>query len=197
MTARSTAADCSCSRIVALLRGINVGGNNIVPMADLRDCMAELGARDVATYIQSGNVLFDGAGTSLAAWSTVIEVALSRRFAYQASVVMLDHAHLRAVVRDAPAGFGAEPDRLRADVVFLKPPLTAATALAQMRTRDGVDVALAGDGVVYQSRLAERAHQSRFGTYVGTAAYRQSTIRNWRTTTRLLAMLDEREVDAP
>jgi len=191
-----TAAAHACSQLVVLLRGINVGGNNIVPMADLRECMTELGAADVATYIQSGNVLVDGAGRSVSEWQTRIEAALSTRFDYHASVVLRSHAELRADVHDAPARFGAEPDRYRADVVFLKAPMNAATAMEQMRARDGVDVVVAGDGVLYVARLAERASQSYFPTFVGTPAYKQSTIRNWRTTTTLLAMLDQRETDA-
>lgn len=187
------AAACSCSQLVALLRGINVGGNHRVPMPELRECMTELGAVDVATYIQSGNVLFDGAGRPAADWQTTIEAALSRRFRYDASVVMRSHADLREVVRDAPTRFGAEPDRYREDLVFLKAPMTAETAMEQIRVRDGVDVVVAGDGVLYVARLAERASQSYFSKFVGTPAYKQSTIRNWRTTTTLLAMLDERE----
>ena len=74
--------------LVALLRGINVGGNNIIPMADLRACMTDLGAEQVATYIQSGNVLFDGSGRTAAAWTSTIEQALSARFGYSASVVI-------------------------------------------------------------------------------------------------------------
>lgn len=189
---RTTAAH-ACSQLVVLLRGINVGGNNIIPMAHLRECMTDLGARDVATYIQSGNVLFDGAGRSPTEWAERIEAALSTRFQYEASVVLRTHAELRAVVDGAPKDFGTDPDRYRTDVVFLKAPMTAATAMEQLRVRDGVDVAVAGDGVVYQSRLAERAAQSYFSKFVGTPAYKQSTIRNWRTTTRLLAMLDARD----
>jgi uncharacterized protein (DUF1697 family) len=182
-----------CSQLLVLLRGINVGGNNIIPMADLRECMTELGASDVTTYIQSGNVLFDGDGRTPAAWGERIEAALSKRFDYEASVVLRTHAELRAVVEDAPKGFGADAERYRSDVVFLKAPMTAATAMEQMRIREGVDTAIAGDGVVYQSRLAERASQSYFSKFVGTPAYKQSTIRNWRTTTKLLAMLDARD----
>jgi uncharacterized protein (DUF1697 family) len=189
---RTTTAH-ACSQLLVLLRGINVGGNNLIPMADLRACMTELGARDVATYIQTGNVLFDGAGRTPAAWGERIEGALSKRFDYEASVVLRTHAELRAVVDGAPKGFGADPDRYRSDVVFLKAPMTAATAMEQMRVRAGVDTATAGDGVVYQSRLAERASQSYFSKFVGTPAYKQSTIRNWRTTTKLLAMLDARD----
>ncbi|MEX2183008.1 MAG: hypothetical protein WEC14_01030 [Chloroflexota bacterium] len=69
-------------------------------------------------------------------------------------------------------------------------------ALEQMRIRDGVDSVSTGDGVVYVSRLTERTAQSHFSKFVGTPAYKQSTIRNWRTTTTLLAMLDQREADA-
>ncbi len=193
MPRRPTPARCTCSAFVALLRGINVGGKNPVPMAELRACLAELDATDVATYIQSGNVLFDGGRRSAATWATRIEPALTERFGYAASVVVLSHAELRAIVHDAPAAFGREPDRYREDVVFLKPPMTAATAREQMRVKDGVDTVVVGDGVVYVSRLDERASQSHFSKFVGTPAYKQSTIRNWRTTTRLLAMLDERE----
>jgi uncharacterized protein (DUF1697 family) len=194
--ARSTRRH-TCTQLVVLLRGINVGGNNPVPMAELRECLTELGARDVATYIQSGNVLIDGGDRSPRAWATRIEAALTKRFGYDASVVVRSHAELRAVVDGAPKGFGADPDRYRSDVVFLKAPMTAATAMEQMRVREGVDTATAGDGVVYQSRLVERASQSYFSKFVGTPAYKQSTIRNWRTTTKLLAMLDAREDAAP
>lgn len=180
------------THFLALLRGINVGGNNIIPMAALRACFADLGAADVATYIQSGNVLFDGGRRSGAAWSSRIEAGLSERFGYEASVVVRDHDELRAVVKGAPAGFGEEPDLYRYDVLFLKEPLTGTEALAQIPTRDGVDVATAGPGVVYHARLTARATQSQLGRIVGTPVYRQMTIRNWRTTTKVLAMLDER-----
>ncbi len=177
---------------VALLRGINVGGNNPVPMVALRECFAGLGASDVATYIQSGNVLFDGGKRGAAWWTPRIEAALTQRFGYDATVVVRSHAELRGIVRDAPHGFGSEPDAFRYDVLFLKEPLQAADALGQVPVREGVDTAHAGDGVLYHSRLTARATQSQLGKIVGTPLYRQMTIRNWRTTTRVLAMLDDR-----
>ena len=139
---------CTCSGFVALLRGINVGGKNPVPMAELRACLTELGATDVATYIQSGNVLFDGGRRSPPRGSR-IEPALTSASGTRPRVVVLSHAELRAVVDDAPAAFGREPERFREDVVFLKPPMTAATAREQMRVKDGVDTVVVGDGVVY------------------------------------------------
>lgn len=180
---------------VALLRGINVGGNNPVPMAALRECFADLGASHVATYIQSGNVLFDGGKRGASWWTPRIETALTERFGYDATVVVRSHAELQGIVRDAPRGFGSEPDAFRYDVLFLKEPLRAAEALAQVPVREGVDTAHAGDGVLYHSRLVARATQSQLGRIVGTPLYRQMTIRNWRTTTKVLAMLDARAAE--
>lgn len=180
------------TRYLALLRGINVGGNNPVPMADLRATVADLGATDVATYIQSGNVLFDGGRAGATTWIERLEVALAERFAYKARVTLRSHAELRSIVDGAPKGFGTAPDRFRSDVVFLLGPSSAREAVTQMRARDGVDTMAAGDGVVYFERLIARATQSYLSKVIGTPIYREMTIRNWRTTTTLLRMLDER-----
>lgn len=177
---------------VALLRGINVGGKHPVPMAALRDVFAEIGATNVATYIQSGNVLFDADHRGPAAWVAPIEAALSERFGFAATVVVRSAAEMRAIVDAAPAGFGREPDTFRDDVIFLKEPLTASAAMSHVATRDGVDVVATGPSVLYFSRVAARATESRMSRIVGTPIYRQLTIRNWRTTTTLLATLDER-----
>ncbi|MFN8520557.1 MAG: DUF1697 domain-containing protein [Chloroflexota bacterium] len=180
------------TRYVALLRGINVGGSNPVPMAGLRSAFEELGATDVATYIQSGNVLFDGGRAGHDTWVQRLEAELATRFDYHARVTLRSQEELRAIVDGAPKGFGHDPDAYRSDVVFLLGPSTAAEAVAQMRARDGVDTMAAGDGVVYFERLTARATQSYLSKVVGTPIYKEMTIRNWRTTTTLLRMLDER-----
>jgi uncharacterized protein (DUF1697 family) len=181
---------------VALLRGINVGGNNPVPMAALRECLAGLGARNVATYIQSGNVLFEGGEHDESRWTRKIEAGLSDRFGFAARIAVRSHPDLRAVVDGAPPGFGEHPDTFRSDVVFLLGPAGAAEIVAGLRPRDGVDTVVAGDRVVYFERLIARASQSYLTRVIGLPVYRQMTIRNWRTTTTLLAMLDERARDA-
>jgi uncharacterized protein (DUF1697 family) len=176
-------------RYVALLRGINVGGRNPIRMADLRACFERHGFEDVATYIQSGNVLFGSAASSASRLASGIEAMLSAAFDHDASVIVRSRAQLRAVVDGAPEGFGAEPT-YRSDVVFLKPPLTARSAIEQVPTRDGVDRAWTGTGVLYFERLAARASQSRLTRIVSMPIYRSMTIRNWNTTTELLRLLD-------
>ena len=177
------------TRYVALLRGINVGGKRPVPMADLRETFTGAGFGDVATYIQSGNVVFstDQPAKGLEAR---IESALDERFDGPIPVVVRSLRQVRSVITSAPAGFGQRPDEYHSDVIFLKSPLTPAAAMKVVHLRDGVDQAWAGAGVLYFARLSERRTQSRLSKLMGTPEYRLMTVRNWNTTTRLLAMLD-------
>lgn len=176
-------------RYVALLRGINVGGKNLIPMADLKSCFEREGFARVSTYIQSGNVLFDGSGKA-DELTERIERALSARFGYAASVVLRSRAQMRAVVERAPRGFGTEPGH-RYDVLFLKPPLTAGQVLRVAPIAEGVDRADAGTGVVYWRRLDRLASRSRLSRLASMPVYQRMTVRNWNTTTRLSTMLDE------
>lgn len=175
---------------VALLRGINVGGKNLIKMADLAACFAELGFVDVATYIQSGNVLFrPPARSARAALVARIEAALAARFAYRAVVVVRSRKELAATIAAAPAGFGAEPRRFRYDVMFLRPAVSAAAALPQVPTRPGVDQVWVGPGALYTARLIRRATQSRISRLTQLPLYQDLTIRNWNTTTALLRLM--------
>ncbi len=97
---------------------------------------------------------------------------------------------MQRIVALAPAGFGREPEAYRYDVIFLKEGLSAADAIKNIRVKEGVDAAFVGDGVLYFSRLASRAAQSYLSRIVGLPVYQGMTIRNWNTTTRLLALLD-------
>jgi len=75
-------------------------------------------------------------------------------------------------------------------VIFLKPPLTAKTALRSMSMKEGVDRGWAANGVLYFSRLTSRATSSRLNRVVSLPIYQQMTIRNWNTTTKLRELLD-------
>lgn len=178
-------------RYVALLRGINVGGKNLISMADLRSEIENAGFLAVETYIQSGNVLFE---TDLprAELEGSIETLLAERLGCPVLVVLRSHRQLANVVASAPEGFATDRDTYLSDVVFLKAPLTAAQAMRVVSRREGVDRAWPGTGVLYFERLAERRSQSRLSRLASTPQYQRMTIRNWSTTTKLLAMLDER-----
>jgi uncharacterized protein (DUF1697 family) len=182
---------------LALLRGINVGGKNKVPMADLRGAFEEIriagaGLTDVATYINSGNVLFRAPRQRREALAARIEKALTERFGIELKVVLVTEARLRSIVEDAPRSGGFGADTHRSDVIFLRGRLTAKRAAGLFETKEGVDRVWAGKGVVYFSRLTARATASRMGNIVAFPEYKEMTIRSWGTTTKLLELMDER-----
>ncbi len=174
---------------LALLRGINVGGRNVIRMADLKKCFQDEGFRDVVTYIQSGNVMFRSASAEPGPLTVRIEGMLAAAFDYKAKVALRSHEQMRAVVEEAPEGFGARPDAYRYDVLFLFGSLTAADAMKDVRTRSGVDAAWTGEGVLYFSRLIAKASRSHLSRLASMPVYQSMTIRNWRTTTRLLELM--------
>lgn len=179
------------NKYLALLRGINVGGKNIIKMTDLKSCFESMGLADVRTYIQSGNVLFKSNEKDIIRLTEKIEKALSERFSYTSRVVVVTHHQLGKAVNGAPKGFGREAGKYRYDVLFVKEPLTAAEAMKNVRTKDGVDEAFAGENVLYFARLKSRASQSHLSKIVALPMYRNITIRNWNTTTRLFEMMEK------
>jgi uncharacterized protein (DUF1697 family) len=172
-----------------LLRGINVGGKNIVPMAKLRDLFVELGYTDVVTYIASGNVLVSS-DRSAKAIKDQIERQLPKAFRLHSeliAVLVLTKAELRAIVDDRPNGFGDEPDTYHSDAIFLMG-IDADTAMEAFDPRPGVDTVWAGDGVIYSQRLSAERTKSRLSKVMGSPLYKSMTIRNWATTTKLLEL---------
>ena len=176
---------------LALLRGINVGGNNIIKMADLKACLENMGFTDVVTYIQSGNVLFRAAEKDKTRLTTKIEGVLSERFNYKSRMVVVTRKELEKAIEEAPKGFGRDLDKYRYDVIFLKEPLTATEAMKNVRIKEGVDNAYAGKTVLYFSRLISKASQSYLTKIIKLPMYQNMTIRNWNTTTKLLALMEK------
>lgn len=181
----------SVNRFVALLRGINVGGRNLVSMAELRDAFEAEGYRGVRTYIQSGNVLFES-DSARVMLEDELETMLERRLGMELVLVVRSLPQMRNIVRRAPKGFGDEPDVYHSDVIFLKSPLSPERAMRVVALREGVDQVWPRTGVLYFARLSARRTQSRMSSIGGTPEYQLMTIRSWSTTTKLLGLLEER-----
>jgi uncharacterized protein (DUF1697 family) len=182
------------TRAVALLRGINVGGNNLVRMSDLVACLEAEGFSQVETYIASGNVLFSTPEKDVGKLTLEIEGALKARLKLPLSVVLRTEKAMRQTVQRAPEGFGKDPARYLYDAVFLKESLTAKAALKELPIKDGVDAVAAGPGVLYFSRLRDKATQSKLSRVASLTIYKQMTIRNWNTTTKLLALMEREKL---
>ncbi len=177
------------SRFLALLRGINVGGNNIIKMTDLKDCFEKMGFTDVTTYIQSGNVIFSSEENDTFALEEQIEKVLSETFNYKSRVVVISHQQLKAMVEQSPEEFGMHPNTHKYDVVFLKQPLTAENAFTQIVARKEVDFVYAQNGVIYFKRIIANLSKSYISKIIALPIYQLMTIRNWNTTHKLYELM--------
>lgn len=172
---------------IILLRGINVGGKNKVSMQELKRCLEEMGFIDVKTYIASGNVILksDKSPTEL---QTLIEEMLPKKFKLDSDlikVLVLTPNELKNIVSKKPEGFGDSPNKFHSDVIFLMG-LPVKVALSVFSPKEGVDNIWPGKSVIYSQRLSSQRTKSRLNKIVGTKAYKQMTIRNWNTVTKLL-----------
>jgi uncharacterized protein (DUF1697 family) len=133
-------------RHVALLRAVNVGGRKL-PMAELRALCADIGWKDAATYIQSGNVVFTADGTS-EMLEKQLEEAIARRFGMEVPTIVRSAAEWRGYVPACPF-----PDAARDTPNWLllllskRPPAADADAALRARSADGERVALVGDAL--------------------------------------------------
>jgi uncharacterized protein (DUF1697 family) len=167
-------------RWVVLLRAVNLGSRNKVPMAKLRSVLEEEGYGDVRTYIASGNVLLDGPQSG-AAVARELERIVADEFGVDTTVIVRKPAELAALVSDHPFG----RDTSRSHVVFLakRPSAKAAERLAD-EDHSPDRGALAGKNVYVQYGAGvQNAHLSaaRLERLLGVAA----THRNWRTVAAL------------
>lgn len=175
-------------KYLALLRGINVGGNNIIKMADLRSCIEALGFQNVQTYIQSGNVIFE-TDKSESEVLKILEDALSKEFNNQASVVLRTDDELRQTIQSMPPTWN-NPDGIRCYIAFVKKPKKPQDVLNECDPREGVDTVTIGPGVVYMSTTLEGITKSGINKLIGKKIYKEITMRNLNTTMKLLAMIE-------
>jgi uncharacterized protein (DUF1697 family) len=176
---------------VILIRGVNVGGKSAVSMATLKTLLEAAGYLHVATYINSGNILLDSLKKPTDIQHDVEHILTSHFGITDSRVLVLSRAQLQAVVDNKPGGFGDQPERYYSDAIFLMG-ITATDALPIFRPREGVDVIWPGTGVIYSQRLGAERTKSRLNKIISSPLYKSMTIRNWNTTTKLLALLRAR-----
>jgi len=176
---------------IALLRGINVVGKNIIKMEQLKQVFDNMGFSDVKTYIQSGNVIFRTSESDKLELTDRIENQLRKNFSAEIKTLVLTADDLAETVENAPENFGAEPEKFRYDVWFLLPPTKINDVVSNLRLREGVDFLQAGKNVIYTSRLTSQMGKSYFSKIMQTPISKNFTIRNWNTTKTLLELINK------
>ncbi len=172
---------------VALLRGINVGGKNKLPMKDLCALASAAGCAEVRSYIQSGNLVFRIAPALGERVAGLIGAAVEKRFGFRPPVVIRSAAELRKVSADNPfLGAGADPTTLH--VAFLADRPSAAQVAALDPNRSPPDRFTVRDREIYLTCPNGLGRSKLTNAYFDAKLATVSTLRNWRTVLELIEL---------
>lgn len=177
---------------VALLRGINVGGNSKVDMKQLKVVFEELGLTSVKTYINSGNVIFKDASHSPEELVKKIESAIEKKFGFNVKVLIRDLKTITTVTESIPSSWKNDSE-MKCDVMFLWETVDSKNVLKELIIKKELDeVKYVAGSIIWK---VDRKNVTRSGLLriVGTALYKQMTIRNCNTVRKLFTLMKELE----
>jgi len=175
-------------KYIALLRGINVGGKNKVPMSDLKACFENAGFLNTITYINSGNVIFDSEEQSTGKLVKKCEDIIEKEFGFPIRVVLIDVNTLKEALEHAPEWWGDDPNS-KHNAIFVIPPATAEEVIEDVgKIESEYEQFYAYKEIIFWSAPLKTFSHTRWSKVVGTKAYQYITIRNANTTKRLLEL---------
>lgn len=169
---------------IALFRGINVGGNNVLPMKDLVAMLENIGAQNVKTYVQSGNAVFQSEETNVPTLSTTISITIKNRQGFEPRVLLLKLEEMQRAVEANPFPQAeSDPKTLHLHFLASVPEAPAFDALENIKAdrerfvlKNGVFYLYAPDGIG-RSKLAANAEKLLGVSMTG---------RNWRTVRKVM-----------
>jgi uncharacterized protein (DUF1697 family) len=177
---------------VALLRGVNVGGNRKVDMRQLTTTFAGMGYENVRTYINSGNVVFDCSETPPVVIVAAIEAAIESDFGFPVKVLLRDAANVRALVEALDPSW-VNDQSAKCDVMFLADEVDRPEVLSQVTVKPDIDDVRYVPGALLWRVGRPNVTRSGMLKIVGTELYAQMTVRNCNTVRKLDALMRRRE----
>jgi uncharacterized protein (DUF1697 family) len=173
---------------VALLRGINVGGNNKVDMKLLKETFVRIGMESVTTYINSGNIVFIDRSHTKAALSTLIEKAIFEDFNLAIKVLIRSIDDFEPLMKILPQSWKND-DEMKCDVLFLWEEIDHETLLAELEIKPEIDRVYYSTGAILWSVDKTNVAKSGLIKLVGTALYKKMTVRNVNTTRKVYELM--------
>lgn len=176
---------------LGLLRGINVGGKNLVSMSRLKAAFERAGMEDVSTFIASGNILFRHEGKP-APLAPLLERVIAKEFKLPIKVLLRDLKQMQATAKAIPRTWRND-DRMKCDVFFLWEEHDRAEVLKELPAKKGVDDYKYVAGAVIWRVLRKNINKTRMTKIVGTKLYAGMTIRNCSTVRKLATLMEAME----
>ena len=168
---------------VALLRGINVGGNNLLPMKDLCKLFTAAGGEAVASYIQSGNVVFEASPAAAPKLIAKVEAAIENKFGFRPPMQLRTASELADVIANVP--FTASPESKLIYVGFLADTPNKAALATLDPTRGAPDRYVVRGREIYFDLPGGAARTKLTASYFDKQLATVTTVRNWNTVVKL------------
>jgi uncharacterized protein (DUF1697 family) len=175
------------SKYVALLRGINVGGNSKVPMPKLKNAFETIGLENVSTYINSGNVLFD-TNKKESVLVSEIEKLLKKTFGFSIRIILRSAKNIAEVCSSIPKDW-QNNDNQKTDVLFLWDEYADKRSLSLIKANDDVDNLKYATGAIIWNIDRKQRDKSGMIKFIGSELYKNMTARNVNTVRKLNALL--------
>lgn len=175
-------------KYVALLRGINVGGNRKVDMKQLKTTFESIGMDEVRTYINSGNVVFRSDPEDAGHLARVLEEAVRAEFGFDVRVLVRDEIRMGLLIEALPDDW-ANDETAKCDVIFLSDAVDTPEVMTRVTVKPDIDDVRYVPGAVLWR--VERPNVTRSGMMklVGTELYAETTVRNCNTVRKLAALM--------
>jgi uncharacterized protein (DUF1697 family) len=174
----------SATTFVALLRGVNVGGKNMISMSSLKVSFGRLGLRDVATYINSGNILFKAAEADARKLEKRVEQMLASEYQLQCRVVVRSFAEMTELVESLPRTWKGDT-RWRYNVIFLRHTIDSKDLVRDLRPKPEIEEVLSRPGALLWSAQVTHLTRTTMLKLPGQKVYQDMTVRNLNTTRKL------------
>ncbi|QGH33711.1 DUF1697 domain-containing protein [Gracilibacillus salitolerans] len=173
---------------IALLRGINVGGNNKIDMKLLKQTFEQVGMKDVLTYINTGNIIFSYNGLSKTELSRLLEEAIHNDFGLQIKVVVRSIDDVREIINVIPDTWKNDKD-MKSDVMFLWDEIDDESALGNLVIKPNIDKVKYAPGAILWSVDKKNLTKSGMSRIVGSKIYKQVTVRNVNTVRKIYELM--------
>jgi uncharacterized protein (DUF1697 family) len=173
---------------VALLRGVNVGGNNMISMKSLKESFETLGFVNVSTYINSGNIIFQSKEADPRKLERKIEQMLSSDYQLDSKVVLRSLSEMEKLMNDLPRSWN-EDSSWRYNVIFLRYSIDSEKILTELPANSDIEQVVYRPGALLWSTQATQMSQSQLGKLSSRKTFRDMTVRNLNTTRKLYELM--------
>jgi uncharacterized protein (DUF1697 family) len=190
MTKHSTSKQSRRAVFVALLRGVNVGGNNIISMRALKESFEKSGFTQVATYINSGNVIFTTKELDARKLEKKVEQILSKDFQLDSKVVVRSVSEMAKLVESLPESWTGD-SRYRYNVMFLRHTIDSEKILEELTAKSGAEQFEYRRGALLWSAEVSELARTSMQKLSSRKVFQDMTVRNLNTTKKLYELMKQ------